>query len=704
MLNDTCHWIHHAYRWYRLNHGIPDALTEQFRQPLADGFNDWHVIHDLGSALTRAHGQCSRCLHAAKVAHASQDHDGGEEVVENDGGEEVGENDGGAVSDQSDPGPLEGIVDSSRREPHSTRQRKAYHPASYTIPMVVAPFRELVTSLRHGSRYFDDYTEGPVQEDNVTVPMEIQNLPDNPYAQRTYSSCWTMFKDYGYRIQPSFHQLFNKEPPQLLLPHILSIPPSSTEYRNTESAISIAELLALPTSTTETIDYLLCGRSPADHKKLIQVNPRLDHVEGVDVSVSVDIDSVIWVAHRLQFKLGAKLKIGSRYAHEAPIARNNHVTVTLLHPRSENDREMNGGKRQEWVSTKHGLHTIPHMPFVQCGEGTGSYNAYIFFPRMKHKSEYGRKSVSIIPTPVQDLFVAEVLIPAIKAVSRASSQSYLVNTIGQLRFMMGNKSKPIHFPIDPEQMINLQDTMEEKINGDSDLAMFGSFFFVLDARGIKLWTVDGAGVAPDPLTALRMQSPSLDWDYMMDRTKGELILDLGISFHPPSTADQEDNLNPSSQSQGSPTAQQKENKDAVVGLWDLDFLKGSYKAAGFQAPDVYRSCTMADVGNLQAEMSSTRRRGTHIAFRQSYNLCFEVIRRPGTEFSICSEATAYQGNRSFTNAVNAVVSQLRDSAGKSYGVREEIRVGGNAVLPILKVVHQKVRENWVSNSWALTNS
>lgn len=53
-------------------------------------------------------------------------------------------------------------------------------------------------------------------------------------------------------------------------------------------------------------------------------------------------------------------------------------------------------------------------------------------------------------------------------------------------------------------------------------------------------TVDGGGVAPDPLNTFWMQGPSSDWDYMMDHTKRELVLDLSIAFHPSSTADQDE--------------------------------------------------------------------------------------------------------------------------------------------------------------------
>ncbi|KAG8916492.1 hypothetical protein FRC01_003117 [Tulasnella sp. 417] len=683
MLNTACQIIYRSYQWYRTNHGIPEALVDGFRDILESGWDQWPLIGNLGHKLTRANVQCQECQHSARQEFTLQNHHSEEQESLSDDG---------AFSTESDLGPLEGVVAPQPRQAHATRIRKAHHPATFTIPLQVAAFKEILSSLRSTSNYFDDYFSGPVQEDNATIPLAIRNFPDNPYAQRIYSSHWTMFRDYGYRIFPSFYQMFNQGPPQLLLEHILPVPPPIFEPQPTPeaksepkpAAMSLGELLVKASTGASRIDYLLCGRSPHNHKELIAIDPLLDGIEDVNVSISVDIDSVIWVTHRLHFKLGAKLKMGSTHGQEAPISRNNHVTVTLLQPPSEDDREVNGGQRQEWVSTRHGLHTLPHMRFVQCGEGSGSFNAYIFFPRMKHKSEYGNRSVSIIPTVVQDLFFAQVLLPALKAVSRVSGQSYLVQTIEQLKYMMGTTGKPISIPLGPEQMAELQKSMEEQINSDSDLAIFGSFFFVVDARGIKLWTVDGAQVAPDPLTALQVQTPSLDWDYMLNRRNGELLLDLGIAFHP--TPSQDQALN--SQSEVGPL----ETHDGVVGLGKLDFLRRSYAMAGFKGPAVYRSCTLADFGNLQAEMSSTRRRGTHISFRQTYNLAYEVIRRPGKQFTVCSEADAYRGKQPFVQSVNAVLSQLRDSNGKSYGVREELRIGGGALTTVLSSVLAKATE------------
>lgn len=171
-----------------------------------------------------------------------------------------------------------------------------------------------------------------------------------------------------------------------------------------------------------------------------------------------------------------------------------------------------------------------------------------------------------------------------------------------------------------------------------------------------------------PLEALRLQWGELDWDYMVDRTHGELLLDLGIAFHPKAT----------------------EDREGIVGLWRLDQLLWSYARAGYSAPTVHHSCTLKDYGNIQAEMNPARRRETHIAFRQSYNLAFEVVRSSKQQLRITTEAKAWHGGKPFRDDVEGLISALQNASGKPFGVREEIRLGGSALYEVLDKVPQLV--------------
>jgi hypothetical protein len=90
------------------------------------------------------------------------------------------------------------------------------------------------------------------------------------------------------------------------------------------------------------------------------------------------------------------------------------------------------------------------------------------------------------------------------------------------------------------------------------LHQFRSFFFVLEAKGIKLYTQESLRTGGDLWETLIPQFPHLDFEYMMDPAYGQLVVDVGIS------------INPSANSQ------------PVVGLLRLDAIDASFEAGGFK--------------------------------------------------------------------------------------------------------------------------
>jgi hypothetical protein len=103
----------------------------------------------------------------------------------------------------------------------------------------------------------------------------------------------------------------------------------------------------------------------------------------------------------------------------------------------------------------------------------------------------------------------------------------------------------------PESLSSLLAAIHHEVSQNDDLlSHFGSFFFVLDARGIKLLSKQ-CGPGETAFQVLQRIVPSLDWDYMLDRANGELYLDLGVSFHPINTT------------------------EPMVGLWQLESLRSS---------------------------------------------------------------------------------------------------------------------------------
>lgn len=656
-------------------------------QVLENGWDTWPAIVEVGDELLRRHINCKQCR---KEAVERSDVPDSEEERARMSGED---------DEEADPSEDEGPLKRPRAQKTSPpRVRKsrgsnphATPPLPNALPISVDGFSPIHPCRLVDGRLFDDYYNGPTCEDNPAIPISIINFPLNPYGQQMRERVWTMFRDYGFRIEPSFYQMFNRGAPNTedVRHHLLPIPPYiQAQDPNREPApapedqYSLTKLIDQHSTAQHfgpehyrhpNIDLFLCGRIPTptgessrvDDEDLVDINLALDEMPDVDVKVSLDIDSIIWVTHDLRFKKSVNLVIGITYNQPAPISKHNHVYVNILPPRSE----CQAGRPHPPLCV--GLHALPHMRFLQIGDGAGSLNTYIFFPRMKHKGEHSNRSISILPPLIQRHFIESVLLPALSSVSSDAAAPYINYTLRDFSYKARQPNQPTlkSIPIHPEAMKNLQKKMRDIIcENEEDLGMFGSFFFVTDGRGLKLWTMEGVE-HEDPLSALKSQTSRLDWEYMLEREHGELLLDLGISFTP-STPD---------------------NK-GVVGLWKLDALHASYAIAGYCSPTIHHSCTLRDYGNLQAEMRLGRRQHTHFAFRQSYNLAFEVVRQPGRQLTICSEPAAYQAGHAYTTQVSELLDVFNRAKGKSYGVREEIRLGGKALLSVLMEAKQLVSE------------
>jgi hypothetical protein len=211
-------------------------------------------------------------------------------------------------------------------------------------------------------------------------------------------------------------------------------------------------------------------------------------------------------------------------------------------------------------------------------------------------------------------------------------------------------------------------TMRSIIKEQPDLlARFGSFFFVVDSRGIKLLSKQHP-TFQNLYEELCTQFPQLDWSTMMDRSCGELFLDLGISYHP--------------------TVQE----EPLVGLWRLSPVVTSYQLMGMRKGNPHYSCTLANYGGFQAEMKKAKLKQAHLCFRSTYNLCFQVVRNSGTVTTqyLCKDEDAIRVNNSFITGCENWKSLFQMAQTRSYGVREEVRGSGRAVLELLPVAEQRV--------------
>lgn len=153
---------------------------------------------------------------------------------------------------------------------------------------------------------------------------------------------------------------------------------------------------------------------------------------------------------------------------------------------------------------------------------------------------------------------------------------------------------------------------------------------------------------------------------MHDRMQGELFLDIGITYTP-------------------------RHDFPVVGLWKLDCAEASYGAGGYTRGSMHTINTMGRYGGLQAEMASERMERTHINFRQSYNLTWEAVRRTDNSRDMFVPKDIFTLEPSYLEHRERILKIYGKKAQKkSYGVRDEFRIGGAAVAHVAKDLDAQV--------------
>jgi hypothetical protein len=185
----------------------------------------------------------------------------------------------------------------------------------------------------------------------------------------------------------------------------------------------------------------------------------------------------------------------------------------------------------------------------------------------------------------------------------------------------------------------------------------------MEAKGIKLHTNCVIGKDNiNPYESLCQKFPYLDFEYMKKRENGQLVMDLGLGFHPIG-----------------------DNDKQLVCLWDVRKLEDSYKATGMCKGTIHHINTMRDYGGCQADMAQVRASLVQIYFRSTYGLYYEAIRRvQGGEISFCKDVDAYNTNTTFMKSCGDYIKMLNGGKTKSYGARNEIRGSGMAICQVLK--------------------
>ena len=94
-------------------------------------------------------------------------------------------------------------------------------------------------------------------------------------------------------------------------------------------------------------------------------------------------------------------------------------------------------------------------------------------------------------------------------------------------------------------------------------------------------SIDHLDDLDSPWLNLKGCYPSLDLDYMADRSHGELHVDIAFSFTP-------------------------RHDDHLVGLWRLDVLEASFGAGGYTMGSLHTIASLSRYGAIQAPMTRER--------------------------------------------------------------------------------------------------
>jgi hypothetical protein len=561
--------------------------------------------------------------------------------------------------------------------------------------------------------HFDDYYGGPTQEDKRAFEDPLYLLPMNPTAGLTIKSCWTYFRDYGYRILTRFAHSFYLCDPMMLENHIMPCipefnPESSSRHfldmhlipRNI-GRTGIPELRMAKSSDVEIMgakemlervmkgdkqdDDLLLSyfvRGKTENAKYVCVDLERDSISHSEIKVTstVDIDSFVWVTHVAEVGAPVGLMVTPSLRNNAGIRKHNHVYVEILEPPS--DDEATGRK---WLERRIPLSNIPHTLFTKVTEGNSPIYCYIFFPRMMHRHEYTGRRATIIPIAVLLLFWDRVVLKALQDVVHQTMVEpfYEFSVDEYLRKSSGKRgSKDSLYSghckqIDPNTFLSLQTRMMEIISDHDDTGLmdrFKSFFFVFECKGFKLNVIsrDGGSV----LDMLKLTVPQMSWDYALKRKNGEMYLDIAFTHQPIRKFKNHD-----------------DNKSGVLGLWKLDYLENSFGKGGYRAGTTHNINTLSRFGAIQAEMTLERSRRTHVGFRSSYNLLYEAVRKKDNDPWFCGDGDAYNLNEDFIKACDEKKKQYSRRGGRSYGVRDEYRVSGVAAKEILSNSKDVVRSS-----------
>lgn len=647
----------------------------------------------------------------------------GVDDIENNDGEGVGadEEQGGQLRDEEDntdpqdppPNNNDNTVPASAKQssvdelPKRSGLEVRRFPRRVKPPLIPKDLRGVW--LKHDET-FDDYLDvsDPDSWAHLFARDPIVERPALRYhvgSAPTYSPGDSeLFRDYGYRLSNNFcHDAFLSDPYKPL-EHVLCVGLPRSAKREPElmslenptdlSRLSIKGMLersmpeGLEGHAAEMMEQELgrkvfvAGKDPATDN-YIQLDPEKARVKlsRNQVSFSADIDSFLYVGRNIKCKQPIALSCGPTVGNGPPMTGNAQVTVSLLMPRTAIDEEPE-------KELKVSVNGVPHMEFARLTEGVAPVTIFVAFPRMKHRHPVTNRAQTMMPHFVQRLWLDCVLMPAMEKCVSPGRRVYLSQSVDQAQrrtvtenARRGNITRIKPALIEPTELESILDEIRDSIKfgkGDmsvEDLEMFGSFYFVIECKGVKLRTKtkiprDGFHEGnKSPFVALMEALPMLDWDFLQNRMTGELYLDLGFTMDPTERDD-----------------------GGVVGHWRLNALEGSFGAGGYLSGNLHHSNGLNNYGGIQARMGETRMRHTQIVFRSAYNLHYEATRLRTNKLVFVKEGEAMINSEKFRTDCDRLIKDFKDArdSNKSFGVRDEYRMTAGAAIMVLNNCHRQV--------------
>jgi hypothetical protein len=476
------------------SHG-PDVLADIFATGLQESIaevadiqhelqpNPGLVLQDLLNALNRSMRTCDSCKKGTPAVQHGNKPLPGVKFKPRQEQEEVDASPQ-EPQDSDDEPPCSDVEVGAHAEHSAATLNQPFHVKDWssavmgrfprpTPPPALPPLTTLRGLRIPSDPEYDEYETGPTLEALDPIPDTIIPLGeiDLVYLARCIiTNPWATFRDYGYRIEPDFTQAFHLHPPIMVKEHVMPVglpdhPDTDDEevqksrtgdlIKSNDTEIMGPEDMMSMARVTGSNSIFLTGKTP--NGKFIKLDLERDAVAPTTITKAVDIDSVIWITRYPRFKRAINIFCKPIIRNRPPIFKHNHVYIDLLVPQSEDDRE-NFGSRTEWWSKTFKLHQIPHLQLGKMGDGAGSINLFMAFPRMTHKHPYLQRWVNIIPSNIQNILWDQVILPAMRAVIPKVNLPYVCLDRAHLGFKENqqgaSKSMPT-FPLRMNEFIKL---------------------------------------------------------------------------------------------------------------------------------------------------------------------------------------------------------------------------------------------------------